>query len=500
MTPGIPIAQAWNPPESDIRENFPRRTRYCICVFVLNELGRLQDQLAKMKGISGSADIIIADGGSSDGCVDESVTKPHGVRSVLTKRGPGRLGAQIRMAFAYALEQGYEGVVTVDGNDKDDVVSGLPLFLNKLNDGFDHIQGSRFIAGGQHRNTPFLRLLGVKLLHAPLISFAAGFRFTDTTNGFRAYSRKFLKDQSIAENGSTRSDYDLHYYLAVNGATRGFRSTRVPVSRVYPEGGKVPTKIKGLRSNGAVLSLLFRETLIQTKAREDLPKMTFFLRHYKRFALFSIFACLFAMSYVLHSIFAPGSVVHLENRDVPGWFSAENSFSNSLRTLPYYFALKRVDGVHFRIAFAALSAFFCFLAFPKYWLRLTAMKVNSELLAALLLVIMLCHYSLNKWDKVYFIYDIPEIFLYMASFILLTSENKFIRYGALLRIRLLILKRICCRRAAAFICFLALPSLDSPPTKMGKLERQRCRANRGRRDHHLLQPLHSGSGSRRDLR
>lgn len=29
------------------------------------------------------------------------------------------------MAFAYALEQGYTGVIVVDGNDKDDVTNGV---------------------------------------------------------------------------------------------------------------------------------------------------------------------------------------------------------------------------------------------------------------------------------------------------------------------------------------------------------------------------------------
>lgn len=252
---------SWQYPEFEIREYFSRRTKYCICVFVLNERNRLQSQLQKMASISELADIILADGGSSDGCVDEDLTKQYGVRAVLTKRGPGKLGAQMRMAFAYAINQGYEGVITVDGNDKDDVVAGLPGFIKNLDEGFDHIQGSRFIAGGKHKNTPLLRLLGVRLLHAPLLSFASGFDYSDTTNGFRAYSRKFLTDERIINEGSTKSNYDLHYYLAMNGLRNGFQAIETPVSRSYLMQGKAPTKIVGVRANLSVLLTLFREAL-----------------------------------------------------------------------------------------------------------------------------------------------------------------------------------------------------------------------------------------------
>ena len=64
--------------------------------------------------------------------------------------------------------------------------------------GWDHVQGSRFVAGragGQHALRS--RYWGSSLLHAPLVSLAAGFRYTDTTNGFRAYSRRLLLDPRV---------------------------------------------------------------------------------------------------------------------------------------------------------------------------------------------------------------------------------------------------------------------------------------------------------------
>ena len=131
-------------------------------------------------------------------------------------------------------------------------------FVRLLDEGGDHIQGSRFIAGGHHANTPVSRLLAVRLLHAPLMSVAAGFRYTDTTNGFRAYSRRFLLDPRVQPFRDVFVGYELHYYLAIRAAKLGFCVREIPVSRVYPPHGPVPTKISPLRGNYLVLRTLVR--------------------------------------------------------------------------------------------------------------------------------------------------------------------------------------------------------------------------------------------------
>lgn len=246
----------WQYPDFDRIEFAPRRTRYALCVFVLNEDGRLHAQLRKMRAAEGLADILVADGGSSDGSVEAGVMQPLGVRTVLVKRGPGRLGAQMRMTFAYALSEGYQGVVVVDGNDKDDVPGALPDFIRRLDEGCDHVQGSRYIPGGRHENTPLCRHLGVRVLHAPLLGLASGFPYTDTTNGFRAYSRRFLEDPRVRVFREEFVGYELHYYLAIEAAQGGFRVRETPVTRVYPATGRMPTTISPVRGNLALLKTL----------------------------------------------------------------------------------------------------------------------------------------------------------------------------------------------------------------------------------------------------
>ena len=247
-------------PTFEANEFALRSSRYCVCVFVINEAGKLPKQLERMRPLANTVDLVIADGGSTDGGTDPDLLRSFGVNTLLTKTGPGKLGAQMRMAFAWALERGYQGVVTIDGNNKDGP-EAIPEFLAKLDSGFDHVQGSRFLPGGVSENLPFSRWLGVKFLHAPLISLASRFRYTDTTNGFRAYSRRLLEDPRVAVFRDRFTGYELHYYLAIRAARLGFRVCEIPVARRYPAHGPIPTKISPVRGNLRVLGCLFRACL-----------------------------------------------------------------------------------------------------------------------------------------------------------------------------------------------------------------------------------------------
>jgi dolichol-phosphate mannosyltransferase len=214
-----------------------------------------------MKQYSKIVDIVVADGGSTDGSVELDFLKKQNIRALLTKTGPGKLSAQMRMAFAWALTEGYEGVVVVDGNGKDDI-SAIPNFIRLLDEGYDHIQGSRFIKGGKAINTPLERLIAVKVIHAPLISLAARERHTDTTNGFRAYSSRLLRDKEIAVFRDIFATYELHYHLAIESSRSSkYKTIETPVTREYPKKGKTPTKISPVKGNTKVMGVLFKSVI-----------------------------------------------------------------------------------------------------------------------------------------------------------------------------------------------------------------------------------------------
>lgn len=264
MVPGIPYRlkdATWQVPSFHVLELAPKRSNVLVCVPVINEGERIARQLVKMMPVSERYDVIIADGGSTDGSLAMDPLRALRVRALLTKTGAGKLSAQMRMAMAWGLEQGYTGFVFIDGNDKDDP-SAIPNFARDLDAGFDHIQGSRYVPGGRAENTPALRHWGVKLLHSPLISLAARRRYTDTTNGFRGYSARFLRDPRVQPFRDCFSAYELHYYLAIRAARLGFKVEELPVTRIYPKGEKTPTKISPWRGNARILKTLFRSVFV----------------------------------------------------------------------------------------------------------------------------------------------------------------------------------------------------------------------------------------------
>lgn len=254
--------QKWQIPLYKIYNLAEKKSQYCVCIFVINEGEKIQKQLKKMRSISETIDVIIADGGSTDNSLELKFLKQVNVRTLLIKKDGGKLSSQMRIAFAYAFQEGYQGIITIDGNNKDDPTA-IPDFIKALDEGWEHLQGSRFIPGGKAINTPWERYLAIRLIHAPLISLASGFHYTDTTNGFRAYSRRFLLDPNVNPFRDIFSAYELHYYLSIRANKLAYRVKELPVTRSYPLHQSTPTKISPIKGNLRIIMTLIKACLNQ---------------------------------------------------------------------------------------------------------------------------------------------------------------------------------------------------------------------------------------------
>ena len=145
-------------------EYAPRKSKYCILIPIINEGQRIHHQLerAKESCINTLCDIVICDGGSTDGSTDKKSLSDLGVNTLLIKQDIGKQGAQLRMGFWWALQRGYNGIITIDGNNKDSI-EDVPRFIYKLEQGYDFVQGSRFIPGGHAIHTPISRYMACLL-------------------------------------------------------------------------------------------------------------------------------------------------------------------------------------------------------------------------------------------------------------------------------------------------------------------------------------------------
>lgn len=230
----------------------PRHHKHALVIPVINEGERIRGQLRRIHEAAPRVDIVIADGGSTDGSLDETFLCEVGVRARLIKTGPGRLGAQLRMAYAWCLSETYSGIVTMDGNGKDGV-DAIATFVSRLDDGYDYIQGSRYRPGGDAVNTPWDRTVAGRFIHAPLLSLAGRRWLTDTTNGFRGYSVCYLSDPRVDPFRSLFDSYALLFYLTARAGQLGYRTCEVPVRRSYPAQAATPTKISGFRGRAAMM-------------------------------------------------------------------------------------------------------------------------------------------------------------------------------------------------------------------------------------------------------
>lgn len=248
--------RGWEVPTHVIRDYAPRSHRFVVIIPVVNEGDRLLTLLRRMAAlcISQSVDIAIVDGGSTDGSTDDEILKRLNIRAIIIKTGSGKLSAQLRCAYAWALREGYEGIITIDGNNKDDP-DQIPAFIAALDRGLDFVQASRFIDGGIEENTPRLRRFAIRWIHAPVLSIASGFRWTDTTQGFRGYSRRLLMDPRVQPFRKVFQGYELLAYMTFIAPYLGFRCVELPTARRYPS-GNVPTKISAVRGNVDLLLTL----------------------------------------------------------------------------------------------------------------------------------------------------------------------------------------------------------------------------------------------------
>ena len=251
QTDAPPSTDGWQIPAHTAQVFAPKRHRHALVIPVINEGERIRRQLQAVAAANPAVDVVIADGGSTDGSLEPGW---------LVKTGPGRLSAQLRIAYAWCLKEGYEGIVTIDGNGKDGV-DAISRFVVALESGQDYVQGSRYRPGGKAVNTPFDRKLAGRLIHAPVLSLAGRRWYTDTTNGFRGYSRRYLLDARVAPFRDVFQTYELLFYLTVRAGQLGYRTCEIPVTRIYPPTGKTPTKIAGLSGRLTMLGEVMRVAL-----------------------------------------------------------------------------------------------------------------------------------------------------------------------------------------------------------------------------------------------
>lgn len=229
--------------------------RVLVAVFCFNENVKIERTLSRFPA-NNCYDIIVMNDGSKDDSVCRIKKFPHvGILNHSENRGTG---VSIRTVHQHALNKSYDVLALVAGNDKDDPLQLPRLIKPIIEEGYDFVQGSRYLKGGKYGKMPIYRILATKYVHPILFSLITRRRITDSTNGFRAYRTSLLKDNRINLDQDWLNKYELEPYFFYKVIKSGYKVKEVPVSKIYPSKDLGYTKMKPIIGWWSILKpLLF---------------------------------------------------------------------------------------------------------------------------------------------------------------------------------------------------------------------------------------------------
>ncbi|MBZ5662420.1 MAG: glycosyltransferase family 2 protein, partial [Acidobacteriia bacterium] len=168
-----------------------------------NEEGKLSRLAARMSPRHADEFLGVNDGSSDNGPAELSARSINFISQA--RQG---VGSCIKAAIQYAREHGFDILVVMAGNGKDDPAQ-IPDLLRPILEGrADYVQGSRYLPGGSSPNLPLFRDLAIRALSI-FFRLYTGEKCTDLTNGFRAYRLAVLDDPRIDINQSWLDGYEF---------------------------------------------------------------------------------------------------------------------------------------------------------------------------------------------------------------------------------------------------------------------------------------------------
>lgn len=128
--------------------------------------------------------------------------------------------------FRQALADGAERILEMDGGGSHKPAE-IPQFLEKMEEGYDCVWGSRFMEGGSMKEQPLYRRI-LSQGGTFLSNFVLGTKLKDMTSGFEGFQRKVLENMNLENFLSTGHMYqtEMRYYC------RNLKTIEVPIHYV----------------------------------------------------------------------------------------------------------------------------------------------------------------------------------------------------------------------------------------------------------------------------
>ena len=193
----------------------------------------------RLRGIN--HEIVAVDDGSSDKTWEILSALKDKIPELAPVRNPGPHG--FGRAIIQGLDHAKGDALIIMMADESDDSRDVVRYWDKLNEGFDCVFGSRFIAGGGVIDYPRIKLYLNRLANW-FIRMLFRIKLNDTTNAFKAYRREVIDGcrPLIAPH------FNLTVELPLKAVVRGFSWTTIPITWRNRRTGTAKLKIKEMGS------------------------------------------------------------------------------------------------------------------------------------------------------------------------------------------------------------------------------------------------------------
>lgn len=169
--------------------------------------------------------VLVVDDNSPDGTAALVEGMNNSNVHLLKREKKNGLGTAYVAGFHYAIKNEYDYVFEMDADFSHDPAK-LKTFIEKINEGYDLVIGSRYVNGISVLNWPLSRLI-LSYLASVYTRMVTGLKVMDTTAGFMCYRVSALKQidlDKVRSNG-----YSFQIEMKFKFYKKGFKIFEVPI-------------------------------------------------------------------------------------------------------------------------------------------------------------------------------------------------------------------------------------------------------------------------------
>ena len=176
-------------------------------------------------------EVVVIENRSTDGTLEAARSGleklPAGIKRTLIQNTENySLGGSIKHAILYGLENGYENLIVLHGDDQADVRDMLPAFRDGLVASNDLVVGARFHKDSHLQGYSWFRIFGNRVLGG-VFGAVVRRRIDDLIAGLNVFKLEFFENREFL-NYPNNLTFDAHVLL--DACDRKSRITFVPIT------------------------------------------------------------------------------------------------------------------------------------------------------------------------------------------------------------------------------------------------------------------------------